>query len=64
MTSEITNPVERRTAELKEESDLWCGRNNPAARHLEVIEQALTCNHPTGDIEEMLVDIERGRDLR
>ncbi|MDE0349980.1 MAG: hypothetical protein OXM56_09765 [Gammaproteobacteria bacterium] len=33
------------------------------ARRLEVIEKALACNHPTGDIEEMLADIERGRNL-
>ena len=28
------------------------------------LEQALRCDHPTGDIEDMLADIERGRGLR
>ena len=36
---------------------------SPASR-LEALDRALDCNHPTGDIEEMLADIERGRDLR
>lgn len=63
MASEIANLVERRTAELEEAAGLWLSRDNPAARRLEVIEQALTSNHPTGDIEEMLADIERDRDL-
>ena len=31
---------------------------------LRALERALACNHPTGDIDEMLADIERGRDLR
>lgn len=35
----------------------------PASR-LAALERALGCNHPTGDIDEMLADIERGRDLR
>ena len=64
MASEIASLVERRTKELEEAAGLWRSRDNPAARRMEVIEQALTCNHPTGDIEEMLADIERGRDLR
>ena len=64
MASEIANLVERRTKELEEAAGLWRSRDNPAARRLEAIEQALTCNHPTGDIEQMLTDIERGRDLR
>lgn len=36
---------------------------SPASK-LEALERALGCNHPTGDIDEMLADIERGRDLR
>lgn len=35
-----------------------------AERRLRALERALACNHPTGDIDEMLADIERGRDLR
>ena len=35
-----------------------------AERRLRALDRALTCNHPTADIEEMLADIERGRDLR
>ena len=36
----------------------------PGAERLRALERALACNHPTGDIDEMLADIERGRDLR
>ena len=36
---------------------------SPAGK-LEALERALSCNHPTGDIDEVLADIERGRDLR
>ena len=36
---------------------------SPASK-LEALERALRCNLPTGDIDEMLADIERGRDLR
>lgn len=36
---------------------------SPASR-LEALDRALRCNHPTGDIDEMLADIERGSDLR
>ena len=64
MGNEIVDLVERRTAELEEAAGLWRSRDDHAARRLEVIKQALACNHPTGDIEEMLADIERGRDLR
>jgi DNA polymerase III delta prime subunit len=28
------------------------------------IDRALTCNHPTGEIDKMLAEIEQGRDLR
>ncbi len=31
---------------------------------LAAIDRALTCRYPTGDIEEMLTEIERGRGLR
>ncbi len=31
---------------------------------LDALDRALACNHPTSDIQEMLADIERGRDLR
>ena len=36
---------------------------SPRSR-LDALDRALACNHPTGDISEMLTDIERGRDLR
>ena len=64
MVSEIVDLVEGRTAELEEEAGLWRSRDDVRARRLDAVEQALACNHPTGDIEEMLADIERGRDLR
>ena len=35
-----------------------------AESRLRALERALACNHPTGDIDEMLADIERGRVLR
>lgn len=37
-------------------------RTSPEAR-LEALDRALTRDHPTGDVDEMLSDIERGRDL-
>ncbi|MCZ0942250.1 MAG: hypothetical protein OXJ53_04260 [Gammaproteobacteria bacterium] len=61
--NESVDSVERRIAKLEEQVGLRRSHRNPVARRLEVIEQALTCNHPSGDIEEMLADIERGRDL-
>lgn len=64
MVREMLELVERRTAELEAEAGLWRASNDPAARRAEVLERALACNHPTGDIEEMLAEIERGRDLR
>ncbi len=36
---------------------------DPKAR-LAALDQALQCDHPTGDMDELLDDIERGRDLR
>lgn len=34
------------------------------AQKIAAIERALTCGHPTADVEEMLAQIEKGRDLR
>ena len=52
----------------------WARRTLRAARdaqagpspdgRLAALDRALTCNHPTGDVDEMLAEIERGRDLR
>ncbi len=39
------------------------GQAPGAESRLRALERALACNHPTGDIDEMLADIERGRDL-
>ena len=39
------------------------GGPSPGSR-LDALDRALTCNHPTGDVDEMLAEIERGRDLR
>lgn len=64
MASEVLDFVERRTVELENEAGLWRNGDDIAARRRAAIERALTCNFPTGDIEEMLADIERGRDLR
>ena len=57
MVSEVLDLVERRAAELEEEAGLWRSGDDPAAGRRDVIEQALACNHPTGDIDEMLADI-------
>ena len=35
-----------------------------AESRLRALERALACDHPTGDIDEMLADIARGRGLR
>ena len=40
------------------------GQTPGAESRLRALERALACNHPTGGIDEMLADIERGRDLR
>ena len=41
------------------------GQRGPTAQEkLAALEQALVCDHPTGDIGDMLAEIERGRDLR
>ncbi len=31
---------------------------------LRALDRALRCSHPTGDIDQMLSEVERGRDLR
>ena len=73
MMSEIQELVAQRTEELEEQAGLneWADRiarraqpANVVERRLRALERALECNHPTGDIDEMLADIERGRDLR
>ena len=66
MIGEIREFVKRRTEELEEESGLSARRSiGPVERRrLQAIDRALECNHPTADIDEMLTDIERGRDLR
>ena len=73
MMSEIQELVAHRTEELEEQAGLneWADRlarraqpTNLVERRLQALERALGCNHPTGNIDEMLADIERGRDLR
>ena len=39
------------------------GRAVAVERRIRALDRALGCNHPTGNIEEILADIERGRDL-
>lgn len=51
--------VRRALARVAEEE----ARTSPEVR-VEALERALTCNHPTGEMDELLADIERGRDLR
>ena len=50
----------RRALEHAQKSQLGPTRE----RKLEVLKKALQCGHPTSHIDEMLSDIERGRDLR
>jgi hypothetical protein len=76
MIGEIREFVARRTEELEEEAGLsaseWALQVSRRARsigpverrRLQALDRALECNHPTADIDEMLADIERGRDLR
>ena len=64
MIREIREFVKRRTEELEEESGLTRSIGPVERRRLQALDRALECNHPTADIDEMLTDIERGRDLR
>lgn len=75
MGTEIQRFVERRTVEIEREAGLsasaWADQvarqdrpRERAERRVRAIERALGCNHPTADIDDMLGDIERGRDLR
>ena len=55
--------------ELEDEAGLtdrrWATQlSKRAQRRLEALDRASGCNHPTGDIDEMLADIARGRNLR
>ncbi len=45
------------------ERDLRNGRTAAADRRMRALDRALACSHPTGNIDRMLADIERGRDL-
>ena len=69
MIPEIRRFVTQRTEELEDEAGLadrrWSTHlSKRARRRLEALDRASGCNHPTGDIDEMLADIARGRDLR
>ena len=75
MVTEIQKLVLRRTEELEKEAGLsdstWARQAanppliaEPAAQRLAAIDRALECGHPTGDIDQVLGEIERGRDLR
>ena len=39
-------------------------RGPTPARKLKALDRALGCGHPTGDMDSVLADIERGRGLR
>ena len=71
MVCEILGFVARRTEKLGRETSLREGRwakpapprvSATAKRQLRALDRALECNHPTGEIDEMLADIKRGRD--
>ena len=69
MITEIRRFVRQRTEELEDEAGLADRRRSThlskrAQRRLQALDRASGCNHPTGDIDEMLADIARGRDLR
>ena len=69
MITEIRQFIARRTEELEDVAGLtdrrWTAHlSKRAQRRLEALDRASDCNHPTGDIDEMLADIARGRDLR
>lgn len=41
------------------------GQKGPTpSRKIAALDRALKCGHPTADIDEMLAEIEKGRDLR
>ena len=73
MMNELLELVARRTEELENEAGLgnmsWTRKHShiqhadAPERRLQALDRALECNHPTGGIDEMLADIERGRDL-
>ena len=64
-TSSAAESEKDREAEKREEGehDLENGRAITAERPMRALDRALGCNHPTGNIEEILADVERGRDL-
>ncbi len=75
MMNELQELVARRTEELEREAGLgemaWTrqfSQMQPTSakerRLQQALDLALQCNHPTGDVDEVLADIERGRDLR
>ena len=75
MVTEIQELVTHRTVELEQLAGLsgsaWAREISyraegagPIERRLLALDRALGCGHPTADIEEMLADIERGRDIR
>jgi len=72
MLTELQEFVARRAEELEHHAGLgeaWRQfsqghRIGTEVRRLQALDRALACHHPTGDIDEMLADIERGRDLR
>ena len=75
MMNELQELVARRTEELEREAGLgemtWTrqfSQTQPTSaeerRLQQALDRALQCNHPTGDVDEVLADIERGRDLR
>ena len=75
MIAEIREFVAHRTEELEKEAGLsaseWAmlvSRRprpvGPVERRLRALDRASECNHPTADIDKMLADIERGRDIR
>lgn len=74
MTTELQELVKRRAEELERDAGLAGpippgSEENPrlsekAIRRLKAVDKALTYNYPTADIDVMLADIERGRDLR
>lgn len=45
----------------------WAARAGAASgpeRKLQAVDRALACGHPTTDVDDLLSEIERGRDLR